>query len=46
MGSDLSDIYIPGNLIYPMEDWGMKSDAYYCIDTSYPTSFEGTDGVR
>ena len=50
VGSDLSDIYLSRNLIYPMEDWGTKSAAYYCIDTSYPTSdlsdkFEGTDDV-
>ena len=33
MGSDLSDIYLSGDLIYPMEDWGTKCAAYYCIDT-------------
>ena len=31
VGSDLSDIYLSGNMIYPTEDWGMKSAAYYCI---------------
>ena len=38
VGFDLSDIYLSGNLIYPTEDWGTKSAAYYCIDTFYPTS--------
>ena len=33
VGSDLSDIYLSGNLIYPTEDWGTKCAAYYCIDT-------------
>ena len=33
VGSDSSDIYLSGNLIYPTEDWGTKSAAYYCIDT-------------
>ena len=51
VGSDSSDIYLSGNLIYLTEDWGTKSAAYYCIDTFfiqrlvYPTSFEGTDDV-
>ena len=31
--SDLSKIYLSGDIIYLMEDWGMKSAAYYCIDT-------------
>ena len=48
VGSDLSDIYLSGNLIYPTEDWRPKSAAYYCIDTCYSTSvlpdmFKGTD---
>ena len=38
MGSDMSDIYLSGNLLYLTEDWGMKSAAYYCIDTFYLTS--------
>ena len=33
VGSDLSDIYLFKNLIYPTEDWRTKSAAYYCIDT-------------
>ena len=46
VGSDLSDIYLSRNLIYPTEDWGMKSILlyiYFCIQhLIYPTRFEGT----
>ena len=46
VGSDLSDIYLSGNLIYPTEDWGTKSAAYYCIDTSAPQVVSPLDLIR
>ena len=51
VGSDLSDIYLSGNLIYPTEDWGTKCAAYllyryvFIRHLIYLTSFEGTDAV-
>ena len=50
MGPDLSNIHLSGNLVLPMEDWEVKSAAYYCIDTFLSTTdlsdkFEGTDDI-